>query len=177
MTQAVEQRVLGLEPEGDAAGATVSSLPASTANGRLTVAATDHTAQEDARRLRFSGGPPAGRAVLQSDAPVDLSRERNSDAMLVFTVRVDSAPDAPVMLGAACGAGCTGRIDVSEALRTAPPGKWTRIGVPLKCFGGAGADLAKLTGLFEVSAGALDLSVSRVALDREHDQVIACPAP
>jgi beta-glucosidase len=61
-------------------------------------------------------------------------------------------------------------------LRSLTAGRWTRIAVPLACFAHAGAELSRVTGLFELSAAtALDFSVSRVALGGDFDQQVSCP--
>jgi beta-glucosidase len=61
-----------------------------------------------------------------------------------------------------------------------PKEQWTTLGVPLKCFGAAGADLTKLTQPMRLeTAGALQFSLSRVALGaiNEADHVFECPKP
>jgi beta-glucosidase len=47
--------------------------------------------------------------------------------------------------------------------------------VPLKCFGQSGADMKQIrTAVSLRTAGALDITVQRVALGTEADQKLAC---
>ncbi len=158
-------------------GVTVSKVPEALADGLLRVTGVDHLAQEDGRRLAWSGTAEAT-VALQSHVPLDLQRESNGDLMLVTTLRVDAAPGAPAWLVAGCGTGCSGRVAIGPTLAALPIGKWTRVGVPLKCLAGAGADVGKLDRPWSlVTAGAMTVSVSRVALAalNEADATVACP--
>ena len=67
-----------------------------------------------------------------------------------------------------------GRHDTLSAL---PAGQWTTLGVPLKCFAAAGADVAKVERVLSLETAApLQLSVSRIALGaiNEAEQVLKC---
>lgn len=154
-----------------------TTLPVALSNGSLKLTAVDHKAQEDARRLQWSGADTA-RVVLISNRPIDLSRESNGDVQLQLTLRRDGAVSAPVWLGVGCGEGCAGRVDIRKTLAALPQGQWTVVGVPLKCFAKAGADVARLVQVPTLeSAAALDLSVSRIALGalNEAEATVECP--
>ncbi|MEE7546874.1 glycoside hydrolase family 3 protein, partial [Xanthomonas sp. Kuri4-1] len=154
-----------------------TTLPVALSDGSLKMTAVDHKAQEDARRLQWSGAT-AARLVLASGKPVDVSREANGDVQLQLTLRRDSAVTAPVWLGVGCGEGCAGRIDLQKTLAAIPQGQWRTLGVPLKCFSVAGADVGRLVQLPTLeSAAALDLSLSRIALGalNEAQTVVDCP--
>ncbi len=154
-----------------------TTLPVALSDGSLKMTAVDHRAQEDARRLRWSGARVAS-LVLSSAKPVDVSREANGDVQLQLTLRRDSAVTAPVWLGVGCGAGCEGKIDLQPALSASAQGQWRTLGVPLKCFNVAGADVGKLLQVATLeSAAALDLSVSRIALGalNEAEVTVDCP--
>jgi len=76
----------------------------------------------------------------------------------------------------ACGKGCSGSIPVQAFLQGLPPGRWTRLAVPLKCFARAGADLGRVSDLLELrTASRLELSVSRIALGDDYDHLLGCP--
>jgi beta-glucosidase len=82
-----------------------------------------------------------------------------------------------VGLAIGCGQGCEGRVDLAPTLGGIAEGEWQTIGVPLKCFAAAGADLSKIERLPVLeSSNALDLSVSRIALGTGNDAktVVAC---
>ncbi len=154
-----------------------TTMPVALADGSLSMAAVDHKAQEDARRLTWSGSRPA-RWLLASARPLDATRESNGDVQLQLTLRRDSEVTAPVWLGVGCGEGCSGRVDLQPALAALPGGEWKVVGVPLKCFAAAGADVGKLMQVPVLeSAAALRLSVSRVALGalNEAQATVACP--
>jgi beta-glucosidase len=160
--------------DGEDGGTPVNVLPGESIDRRVRVTATDHLAQEDARRFVWSGRGEA-RALLRADAPVDLSRESNGDVSLVMTIRIDALPADEVELAVRCGADCIARVPVAAQLRALPAATWTRVALPLKCFAQNGAALERLSTLFEWRAtSALDISVSRIALDSEFDHALSC---
>lgn len=159
------------------AGMPATTVPVALADGSLALTAVDHRAQEDARRLTWSGSAPA-RWLLVSGTPLDMTRESNGDVQLQLTVRRESAVSAPVWLGLGCGEDCGGRIDLRKTLEAIPQGEWKVVGVPLKCFATAGADVAKLVQVPVLESGAaLRISVSRIALGalNEAEATVACP--
>ncbi len=161
--------------DGEDDGTPVNVLPSESINRSVGVSAVDHLAQEDARRFVWSGRGEA-RVLLRADAPVDLSRESNGDVLLVMTIKIDAVPADEVELAVRCGADCVARIPIAAQLRSLPAATWTRIGVPLKCFAGAGAAVERLSSLFEWRASsALDISVSRIALGTDVDHALSCP--
>jgi beta-glucosidase len=162
----------------DAAGnaVDVTSLPAALPDGGLQLSATDHKAQEDARRIAWSGTQAATVSLL-SQSPQDLSRETNGDVMLVLTLRPEQIPAEEISMGVTCGKGCGASLPVRDALAALPTGQWTTFGVLLKCFAVAGADTSKLDSVLQLqTAGKLQLSVSRVALGalNEAEHTLTC---
>ncbi|MCD0246330.1 glycoside hydrolase family 3 protein [Xanthomonas melonis] len=154
-----------------------TTLPVGLSDGSLKMSAVDHKAQEDARRLVWSGAKPAS-VLLVSGKPVDVSRESNGDVQLQLTMRRDSAVTAPVWLGVGCGDKCGGRVDAQKTLAALPQGQWKVVGVPLKCFAVAGADVTKLTQVASIESGAaLEIAVSKVALGalNEAEVTVDCP--
>ena len=165
-----------LEGEGDQRRK-VTSVPVALDGESLVVRGVDHRAQEDARQLAWSGKAPAALALL-ADRPQDLSRETNGDLLLVLTLRRESAVPAQVTAQMACGQGCAGSVPLQAALSGLPENGWTTLGVPLKCFAAAGADMSRLDTVLRLqSAGRLTLSVSNVALGSVSDaeRVVECP--
>lgn len=161
--------------EADEPGSPVDTLPTATASQRLSLASTDHEAQEDARRVRWSGTGPA-RVWLRSGTPLDLSGAVDRAAFLVATIKLGARPDGAVQLGVGCGQGCSGELALAALLDAIPMGQWIRVGVPLECFAKAGADLSRVTGIFQLDSSArLDLSVANVALGTEQEHSLSCP--
>lgn len=164
--------------DGAGQGLNVTRVPDALPDDRLKITGVDHLAQEDGRRLAWSGN---GEAVvaLQSHTPLDLQREANGDLMLLTTLRVDAAPRGQAWLSVGCGAGCSARIAIAPTLAAMPAGQWTRVGVPLKCLAAAGAKLDALDRPWALdTAGAMTLSVSRVALGalNEAQVTVRCDA-
>ena len=146
------------------------------ADSALRVAATDHFAQEDSRRLTWGGGSllSIGLSVaLAGRAPIDLERESNGQLSLAFDYRVDQAPTAPVLLGVQCGAGCRGTVPLP--LTAAPVGQWQHAKILLSCFAHRGANMGRVTSPFNIeTSGALELSLSNIRLESGTDGLLAC---
>lgn len=141
-----------------------TTVPTVLADGTLKMTAVDHKAQEDARRLQWSGTALAKFALIAA-TPIDVTRESNGDVQLQLTLRRDAAVSAPLTVGVGCGAGCAAKVDLQSTLAAIPAGTWVSVGVPLKCFAAGGADLSKLQRAAELeSAAAADISVSRIVL-------------
>jgi beta-glucosidase len=142
--------------------------------GRLRLAATDHSAQEDARRITWSGTGTASAGITGASA-IDLQREANGQLSLGLDYRVEAAPSGAVELQVGCGAGCSGRVPITHELQTARPGEWRHLKVPLTCFGAAGADMSRVrTPFFLTASGQLDVSVSNVHLETGTDGLLEC---
>ncbi len=152
----------------------VSTVPSTVASGRVRVSRVDGKAQEDSLRFQWLGQGMAG-VQFDSREAFDFSRETNGDVMLVLTMRVTQPPTARVDLAMACGQGCTGSVQLDQAIARAPAGEWRRVAVPLKCFGQSGADMKQIrTALSLRTAGSLDIAVQRAALGTDADQRVAC---
>lgn len=162
-------RLLGAD--GVAVVATTSQAGAG--DGSLRMSALDYKAQEDARRFEWKKS--GAELTIQSRAPFDLDRQTNGDVLLVTTLRVDALPGKDAWIGMGCGAGCKGRVTLGPTLAALPTGAWTRIGVPLKCFRAAGADMHRIDQPFVWGAGAgSSVALARVALGTDADQVVDC---
>lgn len=156
---------------GDGSGSStrITTAPATAADGRVRITATDYGVQEGARRFQFDGSGPAT-VELASQSPVDLSRETNGDVLLVATMRVDSGPSAPVTIGVR-----TGPNTVRLSLTGVAPGAWTTVGVPLKCFASKGANMAAVDVPFQLAtSGRLTMSLARVALGTDAKTRLSC---
>ncbi|MCU1159408.1 exo 1,3/1,4-beta-D-glucan glucohydrolase [Stenotrophomonas maltophilia] len=159
-------------------GLTVTRVPDALPDDRLKITGVDHLAQEDGRRLAWSGKGEAV-AALQSHTALDLQRESNGDLMLLTTLRVDAAPKGEAWLSVGCGASCSARIAIGSSLAALPQGQWKRVGVPLKCLARAGARMDAIDRPWSVVTGdAMTISVSRVALGalNEAEVTLGCGA-
>jgi beta-glucosidase len=143
-------------------------------DGRVRLAATDHAAQEDARRLSWSGGG-ASMIGLAGKSPIDLQRESNGQLSLGFDYRVDQAPSAGVSVLMECGAGCRGAVPITRQLGSSPAGQWRHLKIPLACFARSGADMSRISAPFYIAtAGQLELSVGAIHLESGTDGLLDC---
>jgi beta-glucosidase len=153
---------------------TVAAAPAVTHDGSLQVAAIDYRRQEDARRFAWSGAG-AATVELRSGTPLDLSRQANGDVLLVATIKIDTLASGRVTLGMGCGAHCAARVPVDAALAALPKGRWLRVGMPLKCFQQAGADMRRIEVPFRLeSTGRDTINLAHVALGTDADDTLPC---
>lgn len=144
-----------------------------TADGNLELVAVDHQAQEDARRLSWSG--PA-RVELAAGTPLDIGRETNGDVLLTLALSLISVPPAgDILLRAGCGDHCTASLPVGAWFRELPDHQWMRIGVPLKCLRTAGADMQRLDVPFALAASAgLVVTLREIGLGTDVDERLDC---
>jgi len=153
----------------------ITSTPVEAVGGRVKVSAIDDQVQEGARRFVFAGDGPAT-VEITSEGSVDLSREANGDVMLLVRLRRDAAAPKDVTIGMSCGAGCGGTLPFGDTLAALDAGKWTTVGISLKCFQNqAKVDVSKVNEVFEISsAGKLDVALSQVKLGTVADKTYAC---
>jgi beta-glucosidase len=165
------------EPAVTVFGGAAPTLWQARSTGELTSSAVDRATQEDSLRLAWTGAG-SGSQSFTSTRGENFSFETNADMLLVLTLRVDAAPTADVALTLSCGAGCQGSVPLAADLRALPTGQWLRLGVPLKCFTRAGADMGKPVTRFELrTAGRADLTVNRIALATDVDRRSSCAVP
>ncbi|MFZ3482455.1 glycoside hydrolase family 3 N-terminal domain-containing protein [Sphingomonas sp. 3-13AW] len=102
--------------------------------------------QEGAHQFAWSGTRPA--TVRITGGELDLTRETNADLLLQMNYRVTNAATGPVTLSFGGG-----RINGST-LFTPAGSEWRTARIPLKCFRDKGADVAKVSEVFAVTATA-----------------------
>ncbi|KAF1716393.1 1,4-beta-D-glucan glucohydrolase [Pseudoxanthomonas yeongjuensis] len=154
-----------------------STVVAEAKDANVTVTAVDHKAQEDAWRYAWVADGPSSVALVAPDA-LDLSRETNGDVLLLLTMRIETPTPRETALFVECGDDCAGRVPVGAQLAALPVNQWTSIGMPLKCFAAAGANMGKLTVAagIESSAG-YRLAISEVGYGTVADHVLGCDGP
>ena len=114
------------------------------------------TRQEGALQLQWQPSAPAAATI--AGTWVDLAFEANAELMLQMTYRVDAAPTGPVEL--AMG---NGKLD-ARSLFAAGPG-WRTVRIPLKCFAGAGANMARVEPVWSLTAsGPFTVSLGEIRL-------------
>jgi beta-glucosidase len=150
----------------------LTTMPATANGGRVQIRATDHVVQEGARQFDVTSG--TARIEVVALEPSDLGRETNADILLVATVRRDGPIAGPVTLGVRTGSGVITTIPF-DRLSALPQGAWRRIGVPLKCFANAGANMAAVDIPFMLTLqGGSTVSLAKVNLGTEVDESQPC---
>jgi beta-glucosidase len=130
--------------------------------------------QQIARRFVSRGG--AVRIGLRGDTPLDAQREANGDVLLMLRLRSGAAVPEDLWLSMGCGEGCAGKLRLGPQLRKLPRGGWQTVGIPLKCFQAAGADMSRITEpLAFGSSSAFDLALARVQLGTNPPVTLSCP--
>jgi beta-glucosidase len=153
--------------DGVADSLRVTTVPAQALGGRVRVTAVDARVQEGARAFEFRGGGMQ-QVSLDASAPLDLTREANGDVLVVATIRFDTPPAADATVFARCAAGC----DKGVPIRGVPTGRFTTVGVPLKCLG---SGLSAVETPFAIrSSGAMRFALARTALGTEADTILGC---
>ena len=147
----------------------ITSVPADAIGGRAKITAADAGVQEGARRVQVSDGGAA--LAVSSHDPLNVSRETNGDVLVLFTVKVDKAPQSTALALRCDGPKCGAQVP----LKLPANGKYVRYGVPLKCFAAKGADMTKVTAPFILeTSGAADYSLSEVRLGSDAEKVLPC---
>ncbi|MBD8526809.1 glycoside hydrolase family 3 C-terminal domain-containing protein [Pseudoxanthomonas sp. CAU 1598] len=147
----------------------VAQLPSLDLVAGVRMLATDHTAQEDARRFVFRS--QGGSAELRSTTAIALSALSKESPFLVVTLKVSEAPQGALRVGIG-----QQTIDISAELRGFKPNEWLSIAVPVHCPATAPI-VDDVTTVFHIqSSGATDLALSRIALGVGADRVVKCPS-
>jgi beta-glucosidase len=161
-------------------GAGGASVPvtvgtAASGNGWLRSMPIDRTTQEDARRFVWSGAGPAS-VVLAQASPLDLSRETNGAVAVEIDLRVDAIGGGSVAAIVYSQDTKDGfETEIGEQLRAIVGKGWQTLSIPLSCFAGKGADMARLDVPFSLKTSTgLDLAISRLALGTSGAGRIAC---
>jgi len=141
-------------------------------SGAVATAGIDYKAQEDARKVSFSG---FGTASLSIRAPRPLSlSDRKSDALLIEW-RIDSAPANGVKIGMSCGEGCSGMIEASNVSDFKKTEAWRVDSVSLQCFVNAGLDLSKVSAPFVLeSDSSASITLHRIELAESNATTKSC---
>ncbi|MEO5706174.1 MAG: glycoside hydrolase family 3 N-terminal domain-containing protein [Alteraurantiacibacter sp.] len=146
----------------------VSTVPAAALDGRVRITAINHVVQEGARRFQVSGGDAF--ISLSNFDPVNVTRETNGDILLLFTVKVDQAPESLAL--AMRGSG--GNV-VTVPLELPGNARFVRYGLSLKCLRERGLDMASVATPFALAThGAADLSLAEVRLGMDAEAVLPC---
>jgi beta-glucosidase len=154
-----------------------STVVAEAKNADVAVTAVDHKAQEDAWRYDWVADGASSVALVAPDA-LDLSRETNGDVLLLMTLRIETPTPKETALFVECGDDCAGRVPAGAQLAALPVGQWISVGMPLKCFAAAGANMGRLTAAAGIeSTAGYRLAISEVGYGTVSDHLLTCNGP
>lgn len=141
--------------------------------GRLISSAMDRNRQEDARRFRWAGDGSAAFAV-ESNSAADLSRETNAGLMIEIDFKVDEIEASDIRLLSGSSLQEPG-LNIASRFSQAKGKSWQTLSVPLSCFFKTKDDMSNVTlPLAMMTSGALDISISRIALGTSSIGKISC---
>ncbi len=156
------------DPSQQGSQTRITTVPAEALDGRAQITAVNYVVQEGARRFDIASGEAA--ISVSSFEPVDITRETNADIMLLFTVKVDEAPE---WAGIAMRSGMND-MQVSTVQLPAN-GEFTRYGLALKCLRDKGVDMANVGAPFILATeGGGDLALAEVRLGMDAEVVLPC---
>jgi beta-glucosidase len=133
---------------------------------------TDWQRQEDARRIRWSGG--AGQLLLASDVEVDCSVLFDGATSLHLTLCVHAAPTSKVILRQESGYPHTQEFDITSMMHSAVHGEWHTVEIPLTSGSHNGFAARKLTTPFLLwTEGTFEMSLSEIRIEKDKHQAVA----
>jgi beta-glucosidase len=156
-----------VDPSTPGSQTRITTVPAEALGGRAQIAAENFIVQEGARRFRISGGESA--VSLSSFNPIDISRETNGDVLLLFTIRMDEAPEwAGIAMGTQ-GAQAVSTVQIPQG------DSFVRYGLSLKCLRDKGVDMSQVGSPFIFATeGKADFSIGEVRLGTDAEVVLPC---
>jgi len=146
----------------------VASFPTSV--GGLLVSKTDHKAQEDALRLKWTLGD-RDQFLIKTAAPSDMSRQANGAMELTFAARSFTDKEARVSIGMCDeSATCDNTLDIGIT-----PNEWKEYRLSLSCFGDLGVDMKNVVSALMLTAGTnTDLGIANIRLESDIDAKPGC---
>jgi beta-glucosidase len=117
-------------------------------------------------------GTQSGMFTISGRA-VDMRPQAAQGLAIDVRYRVDRVPTQRVKIGLRCTEPLCGMqggamLDVTQIFKSAQPGNWRTLSIPLSCFTAAGADLAEVVVPFAVeTSGPFGLTISEVRLAQE----------
>ncbi|MBL4673600.1 MAG: exo 1,3/1,4-beta-D-glucan glucohydrolase [Arenicella sp.] len=136
----------------------------SAADENLLFLSVDKVAQEDARRLVWSGSRPATVSLVAKHS-LDMSQYLGQSSALSFSMKVDVAPKGDVSLSMLCGDDCRSSFAFTDTLKKAKLGKYVDYKISLECFSENNAQFDAVTEAFSMrSTGRLDVAVADIKI-------------
>ena len=146
----------------------IASFPTSV--GGLIISKTDHIAQEDALRIKWTKSD-RDQMRVSTASPSDMSRQANGAMELTFSAKSFKADDAVVQIGM-CDpdSSCDQTLNISIAATD-----WREYRISLSCFDNLGVDMTKVSSVLMITAGeGVDIGLSNIRLESDIDAKPGC---
>ncbi|MEL6986631.1 MAG: glycoside hydrolase family 3 N-terminal domain-containing protein [Bacteroidota bacterium] len=146
----------------------IASYP--TSLGGLIVSKTDHLAQEDALRLKWTTKGEDELRISTSN-PSDMSREANGAMELTFNARSFTGSNGTIQVGM-CDADltCNKTLDIVIA-----PNEWKEYRISLSCFGDLGVNMKEISSAIKINADdGVEIGLSNIRLESDIDAKPGC---
>lgn len=146
----------------------IASFPTSV--GGLIVSKTDHKAQEDALRIKWTKADQ-DQMRLSTASPNNMSHQENDPKALTFTARSFTDDVATVKIGM-CGKGpsCDETLDINITAKD-----WQEYRISLTCFDDIGVDLTNVSSALMITAGkGVDIGLGNIRLESDLDAKPRC---
>ncbi len=147
----------------------IGSFPTSV--GGLIISKTDHEAQEDALRIKWTQAD-GDQVRLSTASPSDMSRQSNGAMELTFSAKSFKNANANVKIGMGCDqeSPCNETLDINIA-----GNDWKEYRISLSCFDKLGVDMTKISTALMITAGeGVDIGLSNIRLESDIDAKPGC---
>lgn len=146
----------------------IASYPTSV--GGLIISKTDHQAQEDALRIKWTTSD-RDQMRISASSPSDMSRQANGAMELAFSAKSFANKAAVVKIGMCDqNVSCNKTLDISIAAND-----WQEYRISLSCFAELGIDMTKIGTALMITAGeGVDVGLSDVRLASDIDAKPGC---
>lgn len=146
----------------------IASYPTSV--GGLLVSKTDHLAQEDALRIKWTRSD-YDQLRISATSPSDMSRQANGAMEFTFSARSFTSKDAVVRIGmCAQDAACDQSLDINISADD-----WQEYRISLNCFADLGVDMTKVSSALVITAGeGVDIGLGSIRLESDIDAKPGC---
>lgn len=142
-----------------------------TSMGGLLISKTDHEAQEDALRIKWTKSD-YDQFRVSTASPSDMSRQTNGAMELTFTAKSFKSNNATVKIGM----GCDQDSDCEQTLNiNIDANAWREYRISLSCFANLGVDMSKVGTALMITAGeGVDIGLSNIRLESDIDGKPGC---
>jgi len=146
----------------------IASFPTSV--GGLIISKTDHQAQEDALRIKWTKSD-FDQMRISTASSSDMSRQSNGAMELTFAAKSFTGKDAIVQIGM-CDkdTSCNKTLNINIASND-----WKEYRISLSCFDKLGVDMTKISSALMITANeGIDIGLSNVRLESDLDAKPGC---